>query len=156
MSRLVQMSTADLRTLYREMFSSDVQGGNPEFARRRIAWRVQAEQEGGLPESARQHALAIAREIPARLRLSENVKRQQRGVPLERTVSVHVISDHDSRLPMPGSLIVKAYKGRNLSVRVLTSGFEYEGKKFTSLSAIAREITRTRWNGFSFFGLTKE
>jgi hypothetical protein len=57
---------------------------------------------------------------------------------------------------MPGSLIVRKYKGQTLVVKVLDEAFEYEGRRFTSLSAIAGEITGTRWNGFAFFGLAKE
>jgi hypothetical protein len=59
-------------------------------------------------------------------------------------------------MPMPGSLIVKKYKSETVVVTVLDGGFEYDGRRFTSLSAIAGEITGTRWNGFAFFGLEKE
>jgi hypothetical protein len=56
---------------------------------------------------------------------------------------------------MPGSLIVKNYKSETVVVTVLDGGFEYAGRRFTSLSAIAGEITGTRWNGYAFFGLEK-
>jgi hypothetical protein len=56
---------------------------------------------------------------------------------------------------MPGSLIVKNYKAETLVVKVLDDGFEYDGRRFPSLSAVAGEITGTRWNGFAFFGLVK-
>ena len=54
---------------------------------------------------------------------------------------------------MPGSLIFKEYRGETHVVKVLDSGFEYTNRRFTSLSAIAREITGTKWNGYTFFGL---
>jgi hypothetical protein len=57
---------------------------------------------------------------------------------------------------MPGSVIVKDHQGRTIVVRVLDHGFEYDGNRFASLSAIAGKITGTKWNGFLFFGLTKE
>jgi hypothetical protein len=57
---------------------------------------------------------------------------------------------------MPGSLIVKKYKDKTLVVKVRDNGFEYEGRRFTSLSNIAGEVTGTRWNGFAFFGLDRE
>jgi hypothetical protein len=57
---------------------------------------------------------------------------------------------------MPGSLIVKKYKADTIVVKVLDDGFEYDRRRFSSLSAIANEITGTRWNGFAFFGLEKE
>ncbi len=56
---------------------------------------------------------------------------------------------------MPGSLIVKKYKDQTIVVKVLNDGFEYDSRRFTSLSAIAGEITGTRWNGFAFFGREK-
>ena len=62
----------------------------------------------------------------------------------------------DPRLPMPGCLIVKKYKAQTIVVKVRNEGFEYDGRQFTSLSAIAGEITGTRWNGFAFFGLQNE
>jgi hypothetical protein len=150
------MGTAELRVLYRDLFGSDVPGGNPELARRKIAWHLQAEKEGGLPESARQHALAIARESALRVRLCENLDRRRQGLQIRHAVTTRVVSDHDSRLPMPGSLLVKQYRGRAIAVRVLTSGFEYDNRIFSSLSAVATDITGTKWNGFSFFGLAKE
>ena len=51
---------------------------------------------------------------------------------------------------------MKEFKGRTNVVRVLDNGFEYDGRQFSSLSAIAQEITGVKWNGYRFFGLTKE
>jgi hypothetical protein len=77
-------------------------------------------------------------------------------VPLDQTVTTRVINTRDARLPMPGCLIVKNYKDQTLVVKVLDGAFEYDGRRFASLSAIAGQITGTRWNGFAFFGLEKE
>ncbi|MDM7972923.1 MAG: DUF2924 domain-containing protein [candidate division Zixibacteria bacterium] len=63
------------------------------------------------------------------------------------------VGQPDPRLPQVGSLITKTYKGRKINVKVTESGFEYGGKAFRSLSAIAREVTGAVWNGFLFFGL---
>jgi tRNA splicing ligase len=57
---------------------------------------------------------------------------------------------------MAGTLLWKDYKNRTIVVRVLDHGFEYDRRRFTSLSAIAQEITGTKWNGYLFFGLAKE
>jgi len=59
----------------------------------------------------------------------------------------------DERLPMPGTELTRDYRGRRVVVRVLDDGFEYEGRRYRSLSAIASEVTNVRWNGFLFFGL---
>ena len=71
-------------------------------------------------------------------------------------MTAQIAPTHDSRLPMPGSLLVKDFKGRTIVVKVLDDGFEYDNRRFASLSAVAREITGTRWNGFLFFGCAKE
>lgn len=57
---------------------------------------------------------------------------------------------------MPGSILVKEHRGKTIIVHVLDDGFEYDGRRFTSLSAVAKDITGTKWNGFLFFGLSKE
>jgi hypothetical protein len=59
----------------------------------------------------------------------------------------------DGRLPLPGTLITRVYKGRTLRVTVLADGFEYEGERFGSLSAVAKAITGTHTNGYHFFRL---
>ena len=61
----------------------------------------------------------------------------------------------DYRLPQPGTLLIRRFKGREILVKVLDQGFEYESRHYRSLSAIAREATGARWNGVLFFGLTE-
>lgn len=152
LDRLAKMQPHELQRLYRKLFGCAVPSGNSELARRRIAWHVQAEAEGGLPESARKHALAIAKEASLRIQLRRGTAA---SVPNNATVT-GIVSDYDSRLPMPGSVIVKAHRGKTIIVHVLDEGFEYDGRRFASLSTIAKDITGTRWNGFVFFGLAKE
>ena len=59
----------------------------------------------------------------------------------------------DSRLPMPGSVITKDYKGKRITVQVLEDGFEYDGCVYKSLSAVAKAVTGSHWNGLLFFHL---
>jgi hypothetical protein len=59
----------------------------------------------------------------------------------------------DMRLPIPGTVITKEYKGQTLEVKILDKGFEYKNKVFRSLTAIAKEVTGAHWNGFLFFNL---
>ncbi|MBU1319377.1 MAG: DUF2924 domain-containing protein [candidate division Zixibacteria bacterium] len=63
------------------------------------------------------------------------------------------IGSRDPRLPKTGTTITKKYKGKTINVRVLTKGFECQGREFPSLSAVAKHITGAIWNGFLFFGL---
>lgn len=63
--------------------------------------------------------------------------------------------NRDDRLPPVGTILEREVKGTKHAVKILATGFEYAGKEYRSLSAIAREITGTIWNGMLFFGLTK-
>jgi hypothetical protein len=153
---LPRMAAPQLQAVHRKMFGAAHPISNCQHLRRKIAWHIQAAREGGLPESVRQYALGIARGTDLRLRIADNASRRRAEIPPDRTATTVVVQTQDPRLPMPGSLIVKKYKERTLVVKVLDDAFEYEGRRFTSLSAIAGEITGTRWNGFAFFGLAKE
>ncbi|MDL1951780.1 DUF2924 domain-containing protein, partial [Acidobacteria bacterium ACD] len=57
----------------------------------------------------------------------------------------------DPRLPSPGTVLTRLHRGVEHRVTVLADGFEYRGERYRSLSAIARRITGTPWNGFLFF-----
>ena len=63
------------------------------------------------------------------------------------------VTKGDSRLPPPGAVLRRTFRGVEHLVTVLEDGFLHEGEKYTSLSVLARVITGTRWNGFGFFGL---
>jgi hypothetical protein len=151
LDRLARMQPSELQRLHERLFGRAVPSGNSELARRRIAWHVQAEREGGLPESVRQHALAISKEASLRIHV-----RRGSAEPLPHATVTGIVSSHDSRLPMPGSLLIKEYRGKTVMVSVLDGGFEYDGRRFASLSAIANEITGKKWNGYLFFKLSKE
>jgi hypothetical protein len=71
-------------------------------------------------------------------------------------VTTVLASNADNRLPPPGTIITREYKGQTLDVKVLASGFEYAGEVFKSLSAVAKTVTGQHVNGFAFFRLAKE
>ena len=64
----------------------------------------------------------------------------------------------DPRVPVPGTQLIKRYKNETLTVTVLEDGYQYGERVYKSLSAIARQVTGTQWNGYVFFalGLRKE
>jgi hypothetical protein len=117
---------------------------------------LQANAEGGLSERARRRALEIANDADLRIRAPKDFGSSDAA----RRTAVTTIraggGGRDNRLPMAGTLVTRDFKGRTYIVKVLDDGFEYEGRQYRSLSAIAGEITGTRWNGFLFFGLTRE
>ena len=57
---------------------------------------------------------------------------------------------------MPGGVVTGKYRGRDINVRVLPHGLDYEGELHRSLSAVAKAIAGTRWNGYHFFKLGKK
>jgi hypothetical protein len=152
--RQAKMTAPQLRARHVELFGEPARSHHREFLARQIAWRVQAEAEGGLPEETRQLALAIAREAPLRVRIESAAARGT--AETSRTATTRIAAIHDVRLPMPGSLLMKEHKGETHVVKVLDNGFDYDGRLYRSLSAIAQEITGTKWNGFLFFGIAKE
>jgi hypothetical protein len=151
LERLARMRPRELQRIHEEMFGS-VPSFNSEQLRRRIAFRLQTDREGGLPASAKQHALAIAREAGSRIRVPATATISG---PVPHSTVTGLVSDHDPRVPMPGSVIVKEHRGHRIVVHVFESGLEYDGRRFASLSEIEREITGTKWNVFLFFGLER-
>lgn len=142
---LGRMSVRELQQQYQDLFG-EAPGSNLLF--RKIAWHLQARAEGGLPGPVRDLARSIAQDVPLRNRVFANVQKRRAGLPVEQTATTTITPDHDSRLPMPGGVIVKRFRGETLVVKVTDQGFEYSDRRYASLSASAQEITGTKWNGF--------
>jgi hypothetical protein len=157
-ARLAKLAVPQLQQHHVDLFGEKSRTPHRQYLFRKIAWELQARQERGLSEEIRQYALGIARDSALRVRIAQSASRDRSGGGVERTVTAPVTQTHDSRVPFPGSSIFREYKGRSIVVTVLDEGFgfEWEGRRFNSLSAIAKEITGTKWNGLLFFGLTKE
>ncbi len=153
---LAAMAVPELQQQYRHLFGEEPGSTHRQFLFRKIAWHLQAKEEGGLPEPVRDLARSIAQDVPLRNRVVTNAQKRRAGLPIEQTATTTITPDHDSRLPMPGGVIVKQFRGETIVVKVTDQGFEYGDRRYASLSAIAQEITGTKWNGFLFFGLTKE
>jgi hypothetical protein len=99
---------------------------SPDLLRRMLAWRIQAEAFGGLDAETRR-----------RLRQASSTRAQAAG-------------------PSLGSRLTREWKGVAHEVEVVADGFIHHGRKFSSLSQVARTITGVRWNGPRFFGLRGE
>ena len=135
-------TVAKLREKYREVLGEDSRSNHKQYLVRRIAWRLQAEAEGGLSERAQRRAEELARDADLRL-----------ARPHHRKSSASTRPDliRDPRLPAPGAIVTRTFQGRLISVEILENGFRHEGCVYRSLSAIARQVSGTAWNGFSFF-----
>ena len=130
---LPNRSHAELKDLWREYFGVEPPAYRRGFLIRGLAHRIQELAYGGLEPAyqKRLEALIAGSEDPGR-------KRRRSEVDL-----------------VAGTRLIRDWKGEPHEVTVLSDGFEYRGKPYRSLSAIARAITGTRWNGPLFFGLRK-
>lgn len=153
---LRHMTVAQLKKKYTEVFGEETRSHHKHFLFRRIAWRIQALAEGGLSERARRRALEIANDADLRVRAPKTTFQQDFSLSSDSAVKGRVTAVADPRLPAPGGVVERRYQGRDIVVKVRQEGFEYEGKLYKSLSAIAREVTGTKWNGFLFFGCAAE
>jgi hypothetical protein len=148
------LNVAALKIRYRKLFGEESRSSNKQFLFRRIAWQLQANSEGDLSERARRRAAEIADDADLRTRAPTGfrVDTSPEGISglLDRSRA-----QKDWRLPAPGSLLARRHEGRDIVVKVLDDGFEYQSRRYRSLSAIAREVTGTRWNGLLFFGLAE-
>jgi hypothetical protein len=149
---LNRMTVTQLRERYGEVFGEAARSFNKPHLIKRIAWRLQANAEGDLSERARRRAHELANDADLRVRPP--------GSPTEvnendGTSTSQFRVGPDERLPTPGTLLKRKYKGRTIQVRVLPKGFEFNGEIFRSLTAVASKITGTHWSGYHFFSLPK-
>ena len=144
---LRQMSTPELKAKYREVFSEEPRSNNRDFLWKRIAWRIQELAFGGLSERAKARAKELANIADIRIRAPRGAF-DNLPCPLAPT------RVKEKRLPMPGTVLVRKYKGQRVEVEVLEKGFAYAGRTYRSLSAVARAVTGSHWNGRLFFGLS--
>jgi hypothetical protein len=149
------MNVPALREEQCKVFGKAPVSSHRQFLFRKVAWRLQADAEDCRSDEIRELARAIARDAPLRNRVVTNVGKRRADLPPEQTEVATVHPNRDPRLPVPGGLIVKQHKGTTHVVKVLDDlRFAYNDRRSTSLSAIAQEITGTKWNGLLFFGVT--
>ena len=145
-----RMTNKELRTRYVEVFGEATAANNKAWLVKRIAWRIQANAEGGLSERAKARAAVLANEADIRT----TPPPEQAMSPAKGDGSTRVLDiGNDDRLPPPGSILTRKYKGGVVQVKVLDDGFEHAGEVYASLSAVAKAITGNHCNGFLFFRL---
>ncbi len=83
-NELAAMSVRELQQRYREAFDAEPESAHRQFLFRKIAWHLQAEEEGGLPEPVRQLAREIARNVALRNRVVTNAAKRRAGLPIDR------------------------------------------------------------------------
>lgn len=125
--------TKELKNQWRELFDSEPPPFNRRYLESRLAYRIQELAYGGLkPETVRRLE-----------RLGEELDGGDRRKSRMRA----------DLMPIVGTRLIREWQGVEHVVTVTSDGFEWQGRPYKSLSAIARAITGTRWNGWVFFGL---
>jgi DUF2924 family protein len=122
-----------LKTKWRALFDSEPPPYNRRFLESRLAYRIQELAYGGLKKETVERLRVLAKQYDAK----PSGRRKGRS----------------DRLPIAGTRLVREWQGVQHCVTIRVDDFEFQGHPYKSLSAIAREITGVRWNGWVFFGL---
>ena len=150
---LRQMGVRQLREKYVEVFGEATRSGNKDFLFKRIIWRIQSQAEGDLSERARRRAAELARD--ADLRTTAPIVPTPKMDTAGSARAGLAPSLVDQRVPPPGTVLTRVYRGAAHHVTVCEQGFEYDGEVYRTLSAVAKTITGSHWNGFLFFKLIR-
>jgi hypothetical protein len=145
LAALVKLEMQALRARYREAFGEETTSHNAAYLRKKIAWRIQELAQGGLSDRVRARIAKLQQGVPLRER-----------PPLveDEPAAATPGAKRDPALPPAGTVLRRVHKGRTHEVTVLEDGFLHQGTTYETLSAVAKAITGTTWNGRLFFGLT--
>lgn len=135
LAALKSSPTTELKARWRQLFETEPPPYNRRFLESRLAYRIQELTYGGLKSAT------VAR-LEALGELLDGGK-------------IEVRRQRADERPIAGTRLIREYQGAEHCVTVRADGFEYQGRPYKSLSAIARAITGTRWNGWTFFGIRR-
>ncbi len=148
-AKLETMSVSQLGKRFEKLFGEQCRSRHKRYLIRRIAWRLQANFEGGLSKRARHRAEELANDSEIRVTAPRVKKPKDDTSP----TTIQIVGGRDPRLPPPGSWLERPYKNQVVRVLVMADSFEYEGQRYKSLSAIAKAVTGSHINGYTFFRL---
>lgn len=140
LAALQKMNETELRDKWRDLYGSEPPYFKPTFLKKRLAYRIQELFYGGLSNESQVKLSALKIQDPL-----ANIMRRESTVE-DRFVSGKI---------QQGTRLLREWNGRQYEVIAKEKGFEYDGREFRSLTAVAKEITGTKWNGLVFFGLHK-
>ena len=149
--RFKGITVSQLRSEWERLYNDMTRSRNKTFLWRRLAWRIQELPYGGLSPALKLRITALA---PTTFERSQVPAGWLPLTGVTSTSSRHS-ARRDSRLPTQDATLVRRYKGEDIRVTVMDDGFEWDGRRFDSLSEIALAVTGSKWNGWLFFGLTK-
>ena len=133
LAALKSMSVNDLKAEWQALFNAPAPNNSRTFLESRLAYRIQELTYGGPDKQTRRLLDLLADEVEGTLTRKAQIA--------------------DPRNPVVGTKLIREWDGTAHTVTVLKEGFDWGGQRYKSLSAVARAITGTRWNGYRFFGL---
>ena len=133
LAALKLMSVNDLKAEWQVLFNAPAPNNSRTFLEGRLAYRIQELTYGGPDKQTRRLLDLLADEVEGTLTRKGQIA--------------------DPRNPVVGTKLIREWDGTAHTVTVLKDGFDWGGQRYKSLSAVARAITGTRWNGYRFFGL---
>lgn len=142
------LSMKDLRARFSHYYSYTPQTRKKSHLVSKILWAIQRDAFGDISAETREKALRIANDRDVRERFPT-----PQPAPPKADEQAQSVSYTPSMEMLPGTTLKRIHKGREIRATVLENGFEWDGRWFKSLSAIAREATGTQWNGKLFFGV---
>ncbi len=155
LQRIQRLSVSELQVEWSKLYDGEAcRLRNRTHLVKRLCWRIQELTHGGLSDCARTRIDEFAPDTFTR-------DRTPREALDAATIATQPKADpvsgpkRDPRLPSPGTVITRSYRGRELRLLVLDDGFELDGCHYRSLSEAARAVTGSKWNGRLFFGLTE-
>ena len=133
LAALKAMSVNELKAEWQALFNAPAPNNSRTFLEGRLAYRIQELTYGGPDKQTRRLLDLLADEVEGTLTRKGQIA--------------------DPRNPVVGTKLIREWDGTAHTVTVLKDGFDWGGQRYKSLSAVARAITGTRWNGYRFFGL---
>jgi len=160
LAALETMNVPALAEKYRELYGEPTRSRNRAYLKKRLAWRIEANFQGDLSQGAIARIQQLGDQLPERwqMRLGQPASEpaaSDAATKLDAALSIATTEPRDPRVPPVGTVVRRVFDGKTHEVTVCVEGFEYEGRKYKTLSAIANQIAGSRWNGFLFFGLKK-
>ncbi len=140
---LHNLSHVELQQLWRTLHSKEPPAFNRPFLIKRLAFRIQELAYGGLSPNA----------CEVMDEMLDGHGYDANGGDCGRS---RIEQRRKEGLPIPGTRFVREWRGKMYEVTVTPDGFEYEGRRFRSLTAIAQLITGTNCNGRVFFGMNRK
>ncbi len=145
---LKEKPLGELQAKYAELFPGhQTPSNNKVYLWRKIAYRLQELEYGGISTEAQDKIQQLMQQFDP---INNKALRPEDATAGRLNKSK---PSRDKRLPIPGTVIIKEYKGIKLEVKILESGFEFKNKVYKSVTAIAKEVTGAHWNGYLFFNL---